>query len=173
MSAACKHGVDVMDPRGCAECDAMSFSVPGPQTKDTNPKDALAGTRIPLWLCSAVAKAHWSLAQFAGLIKYGAWNWRIAGVRKSVYLSAMQRHIDAYTSGETYDPVDGTHHLGNIMACAAIMLDAEAAGKITDDRPPSVDIRKTYAELEAVMARLKEQYADKAPRHYTIADSAR
>lgn len=141
-------------------------------TKDTNPKDAIAGTRIPLWLCSPIAKAHWALAQFAGLIKYGAWNWRVAGVRKSVYISALERHIDAVKSGEQFDPVDGTRHLGNIMACAAIMLDAEAAGKLLDDRAPIVDMRKTYAELEALMAKLKEQYADKNPRHYTIADTA-
>lgn len=138
--------------------------------KDTNPKDAIGDTKVPLWLLSAVAKAHWALAQFAGLLKYGAWNWRVAGVRTSVYLSAMQRHIDAYTSGEDLDPIDGTKHLGNIMACAAILLDAEAAGKLTDDRPPVLGVRKAYAEVEAQMRALRAQYADKLPRHYTIAD---
>lgn len=147
-------------------------SVRAPEaTKDSNPKDAAATTRIPLWLTSAVAAAHWSLAQFAGMLKYGAWNWRIAGVRSSVYLSAMRRHIDAYVSGEEYDPIDGTHHLGNIMACAAILLDAKAAGKLVDDRPPSVDIRASYAELEALAKRLLTQYADRNPRHYTIEDT--
>ena len=57
------------------------------------------------------------------------------------------------------------------MACCAILLDAKAAGKLTDDRPPIVGIRKTYDELETLMARLREQYKDKAPRHYTIADT--
>lgn len=139
--------------------------------KDTNPKDAAAQSRIPLWLLSPIAKAHWSLAQYAGMIKYGSWNWRVAGVRASVYLSAMQRHIDAYTSGEEFDPIDGTHHLGNIMACAAILLDAKEAGKLTDDRPPSVGIRTAYGFLEKLMTKLREQYADKAPRHYTIDDT--
>src|ERR1700674_131625 len=108
-----------------------------PGQKDTNPKDAVASNRIPLWLLSPIAKAHWALAQFAGMLKYGAWNWRSTGVRSSAYTSALSRHIDAYISGEEFDPVDGTKHLGNIMACAAILLDAEAAGKLTDDRPPS------------------------------------
>lgn len=153
-----------------------SVSVPevvvdGPAVKDTNPKDAAAVSRIPLFLLSPLAKAHWSLAQFAGMLKYGAWNWRSAGVRSSVYLSAMQRHIDAYISGEEFDPIDGTHHLGNIMACAAILLDAKAAGKLTDDRPPSVGIRSTYKSLEELAARLHAQYADRHPRHYTIADT--
>lgn len=139
--------------------------------KDTNPKDAAAVTRIMLALLSPVAKAHWALAQFAGFLKYGGWNWRVAGVRSSVYLSAAQRHLDAYLSGEEVDPIDGTHHLANVMACCAILLDAKAAGKLTDDRPPSVDIRPTYRALEELAAKLRTQYADRAPRHYTIDDT--
>lgn len=141
------------------------------QAKLTNPKDAIGDTKLPLWLLSPIAKAQWSLCQFVGLIKYGAWNWRAAGVRTSVYLSAMQRHLDAYLSGEELDPKDGTPHLGHIMACAAILIDAKAAGKLTDDRPPSVSVRDAYAAAEAQMSVLKEQYADLTPRHYTIADT--
>jgi hypothetical protein len=135
-----------------------------------NPKAAAGRAKLPLWLCSPIAKAHWAMGQFAGYLKYGAWNWRAAGIEASTYLSAMERHMDSYKSGERYDPVDGTHHLGNIMACCAIMLDAEAAGKLTDDRPPRVDHRPTYAEMEALMARLTDQYKDKAPKHWTIDD---
>jgi hypothetical protein len=146
--------------------DALTFR---PWLRD-NPKDAIGDKKLPLWLCSPVAKIHWALAQFAGLIKYGAWNWRAAGIRKSIYLSAMQRHMDAYLSGEEFDPVDGTHHLGNIMACCAIILDAEAAGKCTDDRPPIVSHRPTLEWGEGLMAKLREQYPDKSPKHYTITD---
>lgn len=143
-------------------------------TKPSNPKDAIGVKKVPLWLCSAVAKAHWAAAQFSGLIKYGAWNWRAAGVRTSVYLSAMQRHMDAFASGEDYDPIDGTYHLGNIMACCAILMDANAAGKLTDDRGPRIDFRPSYREVEELMAKLVAQYQDylpggpKAPIHYTI-----
>jgi hypothetical protein len=162
--------------------DTCADLEPGPDTlasmqkptmaiKDTNPKDAAAVDRIPLWTLSPIAKAHWALAQFAGLLKYGSWNWRVAGVRSSVYLSALQRHLDAYTSGEETDPIDGTHHLGNIMACAAILLDAREAGKLTDDRPPSVSLRGAYASLQGLAKRLIAQYADRAPRHFTIADT--
>lgn len=138
--------------------------------KDTNPKDAAAQGRVPLYLLSPIAKAIWALAQFAGMTKYGAWNWRITGVRASVYLSAMGRHLDAYLSGEELDPVDQTHHLGNIMACAAILLDARAAGKLVDDRPPVVGIRDTYQAMEALTGFLAEKYKDAKPRHCTIAD---
>lgn len=136
-----------------------------------NPKDTVGRTKLPLWLLSPIAKAHWALAQFAGMLKYGAWNWRAAGITSSVYLSAMERHMDAYKSGEMLDPVDGTHHLGNIMACCAIMLDAEEAGKLTDDRPPQVSHRPTYRDVEAQMSVLQKLYADKRPKHYTLADT--
>lgn len=139
--------------------------------KLSNPKDSIGDTKIPLWLLSPIAKAQWALAQFAGMLKYGAWNWRSAGVRSSVYISAMQRHIDAYSSGEEFDPVDGTHHLGNIMACAAILLDAKAAGKLSDDRPPIAQFRDTYDAVQKQMAVLREQYKDKSPKHYTIEDT--
>jgi hypothetical protein len=137
-------------------------------SKDTNPKDAAGDKRVPLALQSPIASAHWALAQYAGMLKYQAWNWRVAGVRSSVYLSAMKRHIDAYISGEEFDPVDGTHHLGNVMACAAIILDAEAAGKLTDDRPPIVGIRETYKFLEVKMAELRERYKHIEQHPYTI-----
>ena len=139
--------------------------------KQSNPKDALSDTRIPMWLLSPIAKIEWALAQFAGMLKYGSWNWRIAGIRSSVYISAIERHVEAYKSGEEYDPVDGTHHMGNIMACAAIILDAKAADKLTDDRPPSVDHRPTIADGEKLMAKLREQYKNRDPRHFTIADT--
>lgn len=147
--------------------DIVSYEVIG---KLTNPKDAAGDSKVPLWILSPVASAHWALAQFAGLLKYGAWNWRAAGVRNSTYISAMRRHIDAYESGEDFDPVDLTHHLGNIMACSAIILDAEAAGKLTDDRPPVVDVRPTYAFVERVMVTLKAKYAALNPKHWSIKD---
>ena len=144
-----------------------------PTVRDTNPKDAAGDARVPLWLLSSVAKIHWAMAQFAGLLKYGAWNWRVAGVRSSTYISAIERHIEGYKSGEECDPLDGTRHLGNIMACCALIMDAQAAGKLTDDRPPRVDHRPTIKEAEDLMVKLREQYKDRTPRHYSIADTVR
>lgn len=140
--------------------------------KTGNPKEVIGDTKVPLWLLSSVAKVHWALAQFAGMIKYGAWNWRIAGVRNSTYISAMERHIEGWKNGERFDPVDGTHHLGNLMACSAILIEAEAEGLLNDDRPPSLKgYRPAVAEAEEIMKKLKEQYKDRKPRHWTIKDT--
>ena len=171
-NSLCLHCRRVDDRHGhIVEGLAEVYASKTTPTKDTNPKDAIGDTKVPLWLLSPIAKVKWAMAQFAGQIKYGSWNWRAAGVRTSVYLSAMERHMEAFKSGEDLDPVDGTHHLGNVMACCAILMDAAAAHKLTDDRPPRVDHRPTIAEAEALMAKLKVQYADRNPRHYTIADS--
>lgn len=153
-----------------SEPAAAQPDAPTEQVKLSNPKDAIGDTKVPLWLCSAIAKAHWAAGQFAGLLKYGAWNWRAAGVRASVYISAMERHTERYKNGERIDQVDGTHHLGNIMACCAILLEAEYLGKLTDDRPPAAALSAVFDEVQATMARLREQYKDKAPKHWTILD---
>jgi len=144
-----------------------ALAVPTAGTKPTNPKDAAATGRVPLGLLSPIAKAHWALAQHCGRTKYGAWNWREAGARASIYLDAIGRHADGYLSGETHDPADGTHHLGNIMACCAILLEAEAAGKLVDDRPPHLDMRPTYADVERRQADITAKYADRNPKHWT------
>ena len=136
--------------------------------KPTNPKDGIGAAKVPLHLLSPVAKAQWALAQFCGDMKYQQWNWRAAGIRLSVYISAMERHLDAFKSGETHDPADRTHHLGNVMACAAIMLDALAAGTVIDDRAPVVDMRPTYGEVENGMKFLVEKYQHIPRSPYTI-----
>lgn len=151
--------------------ESPPLSPADPRTKETNPKDAIGDKKPPLWLCSPIAKAAWAVAQFVGMVKYGAWNWRSAGIRNSIYLSAIQRHLDAYMSGEEVDPVDQTEHMGHIMACAAIILDAKAAGKLIDDRPPSVDLRRAYAAVEKQMILARENYGSMNPRHFTIADT--
>lgn len=142
-------------------------------TKDANPKDAIADTKLPSHLVSPIVKAYQAIAHFLGNVKYGAWNFRAAGARASVYRAAADRHLDAWFEGEEYDPVDGTPHLANAIACINILIEAKHAGKLEDDRPPSnhKELAKIRAEFEALMPKIREKYKDKNPRHYTIADS--
>lgn len=156
----------------CGRPCGTSVGEPGkqPATDTTNPKDAAGRAKVPLWLLSPIAKAAWAMAQYAGATKYGTANWRGTAVRASVYISAAMRHLDAYLAGETHDPDDGTHHLGNVMACCAILLDATAAGKLIDDRPPIVSHRPAYAEAQGLVPMLDAKYADRKPKHWTLAD---
>jgi hypothetical protein len=141
-------------------------------TKETNPKDAIATNKVPLHLCSGVASAHWAVAQAAGAIKYGSWNYRACGAKASVYIAAARRHILRWENGEEYDPIDGTHHLANVMACMSILLDCLEMENLVDDRPPTVPyLNDLLDELERRMAALRETHSDKDPKHYTILDT--
>lgn len=141
--------------------------------KDGNPKDAVGETKLPLHLVSPIVAAYQAIAHFLGNVKYGAWNYRAAGIRNSVYYAAAKRHLDAWWEGEWADPTDHTPHLANALACIGILIEGHHAGNAIDDRPPSQakELAKIREEFEALMERIRAQYADRHPRHYTIADT--
>jgi hypothetical protein len=140
-------------------------------TKDTNPKDAIGATKLPMSLVPETAIALASLAHLAGALSYGKWNWRKAGVRASIYLDALKRHIAKWENGQELDSDSGLPHLAHALACLNIIVDSRACGKLTDDRPPSIDMDAFIAGLTPHVASLKAKAAGKDPRHYTIADS--
>jgi len=72
-----------------------------------------------------------------GAKKYGAYNWRSKRVLMTVYIAAIQRHLAALADGEDCDTDSQAPHLGHILACAAILADAQAGGWLEDDRPPA------------------------------------
>jgi hypothetical protein len=139
--------------------------------KPTNPKDAIGVAKLPLHFVSGVVKAYHAIALYLGNVKYGAWNYRASGARASVYVSALQRHMDKWWEGEEYDQADGTPHLANALACISILIETKYGGNLVDDRPPSRDLNPLYKEMEGIMERIKAQYPDRTPRHYTIADT--
>ena len=105
-------------------------------TKDTNPKDAIGSRKVPTSLLSGPVLMEMGLGQLEGACKYGAFNWRVAGVRASVYYDALQRHIEAWKEGEDLDPDSGLSHLVKAMCCLHVLRDAEIHGMVNDDRPP-------------------------------------
>lgn len=142
------------------------------EVKATNPKDAIASDKAPLHLVPASFKAYTALALAEGAMKYGAWNWRAAGVRASVYVAALQRHIDKWFNGEEFDPETGVPHLANACACLAVLIDSKTQGNMTDDRPP-----RQYAlpglvntEVPRVVRELQARFAGMDPKHWTIND---
>lgn len=138
--------------------------------KPTNPKDQVAVTKLPMHLVPSTVTAHAALAFAEGAAKYGAYNWRAAGVRASVYKSALQRHLEKWWNGEWADPVTGVPHLASIIACAGILLDANLVGKLTDDRPPAAPVSPLIDGMEADVARIFALFADRNPKHWIIAD---
>ncbi|AIT13313.1 endolysin; inhibits RNA polymerase [Ruegeria phage DSS3-P1] len=81
------------------------------------------------------ALLHCGAAMHNGCEKYGLTNWREHEVSASVYYNAAFRHLAAWWDGEREAEDSGVHHLGHVMACCAVLLDAEHMGKLRDDRP--------------------------------------
>lgn len=147
----------------CLGCD--------PTSKATNPKDVVGSGKLPLHLWPMTATAMGSLGLLEGLLKYGRSNWRVSGVRASIYVDALFRHIAAWFEGDDIDPDSGLPHLAHALACLAILVDAQAAGKLVDDRQIKGGYRALVEALTPHVERAKANHADKSPRHYTIADS--
>ena len=142
-------------------------------TKPTNPKDVIGSGKLSLELVPPVLMAEAATAFYEGAAKYGRFNWRIAGVRASIYYAAEQRHMKKWWNGEDRDPKTRVKHLGNALACIGILLDAELQGMLTDDRPPAQPGFSEYIdELAGTIAHLKALFADHSPKQYTIADTA-
>lgn len=148
--------------------DAASMDTPIVEFE--NPKDIVGGTKLPLHLWPMTATAMGSIALLNGALKYGRGNWREVGIRASIYVDACQRHLAAWFDGEECDE-EGVPHLSSALACLAILVDAEAAGKLRDDRNYPGGYRETVAALTPLVAQLRARHADKSPHHYTIDDA--
>jgi hypothetical protein len=109
-----------------------------PEFKDTNPKDAIGIKKVPYHLVPANVLGELALAFLEGARKYRAYNWRVAGVRASVYLDALDRHLKAWINGEDIDPDSGLSHLTKAMACLFILRDSMMVNNWVDDRPPKI-----------------------------------
>jgi hypothetical protein len=103
---------------------------------DGNPKSAQGAKKYSLRYLPTSASVEVNRALEDGAKKYGPANWREKGVATSVYVDAALRHIALYFDCKQDNASDsGVHNLGHAMACLAIIIDAEKAGTLTDDRP--------------------------------------
>lgn len=141
-----------------------------PTMKETNPKDFAGSNKLPLHLWPETATVLGSLGLLDGALKYGRANWRKAGIRTSVYADAARRHLNAFFEGEDLDPDSGLPHLAHVLATVAILVDAQAAGMVTDDRNTPGGYRKLVNDMTPHVERLKKLHAGKTPKHFTIAD---
>jgi hypothetical protein len=138
--------------------------------KETNPKDAIGSSKLPLNLVPDSLLIYASTAFAEGGSKYSPYNWRIAGVRASVYKAAHDRHMSKWWNGEDCDQATGVKHLASAIACLGIILDAELLGKLNDDRPPYAPIATLMEECEKVVKHVREMHKDCVLKEYRLAD---
>jgi dATP/dGTP diphosphohydrolase len=104
--------------------------------KDTNPKDAVGTAKVPFSTIPGQVVGEVGLAMMEGALKYGRHNYRVAGVRASVYHDAALRHLLAFWEGQDIDPDSGLPHIVKAMACCVVLRDSQIQGNWVDDRPP-------------------------------------
>lgn len=139
-----------------------------------NPKDAAGRAKVPLHLWPAAATAYGSIGLLEGELKYGRNNFRATPVAASVYVAACKRHLDYWIEGQEVASDTGSPHLGNALACLAILVDAKTNGTLIDDRnyaPDADAYERLMAELTAQVAKLKVMFADKNPKHWDARDA--
>lgn len=113
--------------------------------KETNPKDALGVKRVPFSTVPIVPVAEVGLAMLEGALKYGRHNYRVSGVRSSVYYDAALRHLARWWEGEDIDPDSNLPHITKAIASLIVLRDAQINGMEVDDRPPAM--REWVTEL--------------------------
>jgi hypothetical protein len=134
-----------------------------PETKETNPKDAVGVRKVPTHVVPARVTAEVGLALLEGARKYGSYNWREAGVRASVYYDATNRHLADFWEGVDIDPDSGLSHVTKAIASLTVLRDSMMHGNWEDDRPIAAEAGWVQAMNEKA-AEIIERYPNpKAP----------
>lgn len=148
----------------------MAANRPKPvKAPSTNPKQGVGSQKLPLHLVSPLATAYMAVGLANGAGKYGAGNFKGTEVLLSIYLAATLRHLFAFMEGQEFDEVDGTPHLGAVMANMAIILDARAVGTLVDDRIIPGGYLKEIEKLTEIYQGLLKLHEGRDPFHYTRA----
>ena len=137
--------------------------------KPSNPKDIVGIGKAPMSTVSAPVMAEIGVAMLEGACKYGRHNFRVVGVRVSVYYDATLRHLFSWWEGEDIDPDSGLSHVTKAIASLLVLRDAMLQNMVEDDRPPGT-LKSFYVELNAKAAAIVEKYKDVQPMHYTRND---
>ncbi len=129
-----------------------------PDKKETNPKDAVGIAKVPWSTVPLRVVAEIGLAMLEGALKYGRHNYRVAGVRASVYFDAFNRHTAAWWEGQDVDPASGLSHITKAIASLVVLRDSMLQGNWVDDRPPKVANEDWIEELNTKAKALLEKY---------------
>lgn len=132
------------------------------KSKATNPKDAVGIKKAPLTTVPLTVVAEMGLGMLEGARKYGRHNYRVDGVRASVYIDATWRHLAKWWEGEDIDPDSGLSHITKALASLAVLRDAMINSKFEDDRPPKVP-DGFFAHLDKLVAQVIEKYPNALP----------
>lgn len=78
--------------------------------------------------------------------------------------------MQAWFEGENLDPDSGLPHLAHVLACVAILVEAQAKGNLTDDRAYPTPYRQWVEGLTPHVQALRERHKDRDVKHYMLGD---
>ena len=138
--------------------------------KDTNPKDAV-GIKKWRYISTVPLTVLWELgaALLEGARKYGRHNYRVAGVRASVYVDAAFGHIGQWWEGEDIDQDSGLSHITKAIASLVVLRDAMIQDMLVDDRPPRSKLSEVRGNLQSIVDRIFTDHPEARPP-FTEAD---
>lgn len=147
---------------------------PLPPNKPTNPKDMQGIKKAPSSCVSAPVMQEVAVGMLEGALKYGRHNYRVIGVRGSIYYDATKRHLDSWWEGEDFDPDSkvGLHHISKAIASLVVLRDAMIQNKFVDDRPPKSP-PGWEADINRQVEALLKAYPDPVPPYLETTHPAR
>jgi len=141
--------------------------------KLSNPKDSV-GIRKARWFSYVPLRVMVciGLAMLEGARKYGRHNYRIAGVRASVYVDAVVcGHLTRWMEGEDIDADSGENHIVKAISSLIVLYDGMLEGNWEDDRPPSIQhAADFFAAADKKAIEIIERFPKPVPA-YTIKDT--
>lgn len=142
-------------------------------TKLSNPKDAVGCRKPPLSTLPCPVLFEVGNALLEGGCKYRRHNYRLAGVRASIYYDAAMRHLMQWWEGEDFDRDSGVHHVSKAIAGLIVLRDTMMRDMCQDDRPPRFENdpgREPWMEWQRELTEdVLDRYPEPLPP-YTIND---
>jgi hypothetical protein len=129
-------------------------------TKSSNPKDAIGIEKTPLSVLPAQVLMECGLGLFEGDRKYGRSNYRVAGVRYSVYYDAAMRHLMQWWEGEDIDQDSQLSHVTKAITGLMVLRDAMLNDMAVDDRPPKVGNEEWMRDYNKKTKEIIAKYPD-------------
>ena len=112
----------------------MEEASKAPKSIDANPKTRFGAAKPSTFCIPPVSLLMLGAVMNDGAHKYGVLNWRESDVSASTYFDAAMRHLLAWRDGQNIDVDSSQHPLAHVMACCAIVIDAQTEGMLIDDR---------------------------------------
>ena len=140
-----------------AELNSLAIKA-GPLSNDPleNPKKAAGAVKAPFHATPELGLIQMENVMAGGGYKYGDFNYHDSKVDAKTYMSAIRRHMLLWKDGVDLDDESQQNHLAHVMACCAIMIEAQGTGMFIDNRPKTglvaEALRKSSSTFEAYRA---------------------